>query len=180
MLGTKGQRPAGQPWQGLGQILRTRQGGGQPGTGCGHAEVMPGGGIPRLWGRAELAAGQNVGPVSVHLSQSSERVPGPRKTNLGCRACSESEEITEWGESGKGRNQGAVPTGERPGPRGSTREGRTPKRSSWRQGEYPVSRASVSSVRPGWVRLLERRPGSSGGRWEQAELPTPQPFRPQG
>lgn len=58
------------------------------------------------------------------------------------------------GGSGKGRNQGAVPTGERPGPRGRTREGRTPKRSSWRQGGSSQRGLSV---------FCETRRGPSAG-----------------
>lgn len=35
-----------------------------------------------LWGCSELATGQNVGPVTIHLSQSSEWVQAPERLSL--------------------------------------------------------------------------------------------------
>lgn len=92
----------------------------------GRGPSEPGGGIPRLWRCSELAAGQNVDPGTIHLSQSSKWVPGPRKTILGYRARSESEAITESGEVGKARTERLCPLGEKPGPRGSSTEDTSP------------------------------------------------------
>lgn len=60
------------------------------------------------------------------------------------------------GGSGKGWNQEAVPTGGKTRTEGEQR--RTHRQEGQLEaGEYPVSRASVSSsVRPGGARLLER------------------------
>lgn len=114
-LGTKGQCPARQPWQGLGQILRTRQGGGQPGTGCGHAEAevprsrleeaYPGCGGAQSW---QLDRTWALSVSTCSGAANGSRAPGRRPW---LQSTPESEEITEWREVGKAGTKGLCPLG---------------------------------------------------------------------